>query len=302
MQFTTWDTLINIIILLFWHRVWATDVRTAALNPHLASLQRFSNAILGFLKPAFFVLSERMIAVMAVIFLLLLRAFAAPREAFDSTSHYDGWRIYMGFEVHLPGADSTNTFFMFSVCSFVLFLFKLWGLSLIYVRRDTYVHAQNTTDTFYQLSRPFSSVRYEWRPGILFVIGILLVFLLHFIGPTLLFHSQGKQGLLHNHGTIDTILVLRCAVTALATWIDALSVLIQLIIVFIIGSWVGMFTGNQGVMFFCREWMDFLMGPLRKYPMRIGPVDLSPLVFIIGISISQSFLLSILWQTYSRLL
>jgi len=302
MQFTTWDTLFNIIILFFWHRVWSTNVRAAALNPYLASLQRFSNTILRFLKPAFFFMSEKMIAVMAVVFLLMLRAFAAPREAFDPTRYYDGWRIYMCFEVHLPGADSTNELLLFSVLSFILFLFKLWGLSLIYVRRDTYAHIENTTDAFYHLSRPFSSIRYEWRPGILFVIGILLALLLHFMGPTLFLHSQDKQGLLHNQGTIDTILVLRCAVTALGTWVGALSVLIQLVIVFIIGSWVGMFTGHQGVMIFCREWMDLLMGPLRRYPMRIGVIDLSPFVFILGIHVTQFFLLRILWNTYSLLL
>jgi uncharacterized protein YggT (Ycf19 family) len=302
MQFTTWDTLFNIIILLFWYRVWSTDARATALNPYLASLHRLSNAVLGFLKPALFFLSERMVAVAAVVFLLVLRAFAAPREAFNPTQFYDGWRLDMNIEKHLPGADSINAFLLFSVLSFALFLFKLWGLSLIYVRRDTYVHSENTTDTFYHLSRPFSRARYEWRPGILVVVGILLALVLHFVGPTLFRHSEHKLAILPNHGAIDGMLVLRCAVTALAAWVGALSVLIQLVIVFIIGSWVGMFTGHQGVIVFCREWMDLLMGPLRKYPMRIGMIDLSPLVFIVGVHIVQLFLLNILWNSYNRLL
>ncbi len=69
----------------------------------------------------------------------------------------------------------------------------------------------------------------------------------------------------------------------------------------IIGSWVAMFTGAHGLMMFCRNWTDTLMGPLRRYPLRIGPLDLTPIVMIFLLEFIHGFLMGILLKSYTKL-
>ena len=301
MQFKPWDALFNTLILIFWFRIWSRDTRAAIVNPYLASLNGLSDSILRFLKPAFFFLSERMIAVTALLFLLALRALAAPHESYVPTGYYGGWQISMVFERHAPGADSINAYLLFSVLPFARFLFKLWGLSLLYVRTDTHLNSQHTTDAFHHLSRPFSRLRYEWRPAVLFVFGILLALVLTFVGPEFFQNKIGKQAPLAINNVINIAFVLRCAILALATWVSALSVLYSFVIILIIGSWAGMFMGHQGIMYFSQDWMALLMGPLGKYPIRIGMLDLAPLVFILLLHFIIQFLTGILWFAFTHL-
>ena len=283
MKFNSWDTLFNILLLIFWFRIWAREDRNSTFNPYIASLQRLSDAVVNFLRPVFFVLSPRMIAIVSLIFLVALRAFAAPREDM-------GWRLVVGFqnEFRQPLGDSVNAFLLFSILSFGMFLFKLWGLSLIFVRSGSGMRSDNTTAAFYQLARPFSNLRYEWRPGVLFIFGCLLVAALDLVagveGGSVSFHA------------------LRCAILAMASWVSILSVVVQIVILLIIGSWVSMFTSAQNIMTFCREWMDFFLGPMRKFPLRIGMLDLTPIAFIFLLFVVEGLLMGILYNSFARLI
>ena len=59
-----------------------------------------------------------------------------------------------------------------------------------------------------------------------------------------------------------------------------------------------MFGHSHAIMVFCREWMDLLLGPLRRYPMRLGMLDLTPLIFIILLRLVHSLLMALLWTSY----
>jgi uncharacterized protein YggT (Ycf19 family) len=283
MQFNSWDTLFNILLLIFWFRIWERDDRSTTINPYIASLHRLSDAVVNFLRPVFFVLSPRMIAAVSLVFLIALRAFAAPREE-------GAWELILGFSnvVRQPTGDSVNSFLLFSLLSFALFLFKLWGLSLIFVRADSGAQSENTTAALFQLARPFSDLRYEWRPGVLFVFGCLLVAAMDLVGGI--------------EGGSAPYQPLRCAVLALACWVSILSVVIQIIFLLIIGSWVSLFTSAQNIMFFCKDWMDFFLGPMKNYPLRIGMLDLTPLAFMFLLFIVEGLLMGILFNSYGRLL
>ncbi len=283
MQFNSWDTLFNILLLIFWFRIWATEDRASLFNPYIASLHRLSDAIVKFLKPVFFILSPRMIAAVSLVFLVALRAFAAPREDM-------GWHIVLGFAnvIRQPVTQSVNAYLLFSVLSFAMFLFKLWGLSLIFVRSDASSRSDNTTAALYQLARPFSDLRYEWRPGVLFIFGCVLIAALDLLGGV-----KGDSTASH---------ALQCTILALACWVSILSVVIQIVFLLIIGSWVSLFTNAQNIMLFCRDWMDFFLGPMRRYPLRIGMLDLTPLAFMFLLFIVEGLLMGILFNSYNRLL
>jgi uncharacterized protein YggT (Ycf19 family) len=62
----------------------------------------------------------------------------------------------------------------------------------------------------------------------------------------------------------------------------------------IAGHWIGMATNASNLGWMCAEWLDHLLGPLRRYPIRIGMFDLTPLVFFFGLGLLQSALFRVL--------
>lgn len=272
MQYGTWDTLFNILVLLFWFGLWTPDdIRRLYFNPFLAPLARASGSAIQFLRPVFFGLSARWIAATAIVFLLLLRGLAAPAQP-------EAWIIRFGFIERQPAASSIPASLAFSLISFAIFIFKLWGLSLIFARGRQMV-ADHASQTLHELAQPFTGLRPELRPITLLGFGIVIATLLNLAGAP----SDSPLAAFTQSGTAGPALILRYAISSLAAWVDLLLLLRSMLLVLIIGSWIAMFTGAQGIGAFCREWTDLLLGPLRRYPIRVGMLDLTPLVFLLAI-------------------
>ena len=237
---------------------------------------------------------------MTIIFLITFRAFIAPRTTFDSFNLSSGWRLSMGFEQHLPDGNAIDEYFLFSILSLVIFLFKLWGLSLIYIRTHTQINTQDTINFLYHLSRPFNNISQKLRPGVLVGMGIMIALLLNTGGPTLV-GTGDDTGILLQNPEINGVLILRCTITSLSALVSSLTILYQVVIFLIISSWVGMFTNHSGIIYFSQDWINLLMGPLRKHPIRIGMLDLSPFIFLFLIQIVESILQKILWISYKSM-
>jgi uncharacterized protein YggT (Ycf19 family) len=71
-----------------------------------------------------------------------------------------------------------------------------------------------------------------------------------------------------------------------------------MMILLVIGSLVSLFTGSTDMAFVCKEWIDLLLGPLRRYRLQIGPLDLSPVVYIIALSFLRPWLSVLLHVSY----
>lgn len=182
---------------------------------------------------------------------------------------------------------------IFSVLSFCIFLFKVWGFSLIFVRTrlGPFDHAW---DTLYRLSLPFSDLKAELRPLALAVFGLFLAFLLNLAGGL----AQGDTALV---GIPKPSLFLKYFISAFSCWASVLPVLATLLVVLIVGSWIALFATSSRIGFFCREWLDLLMGPLRNHPIRIGMLDLTPLVLMFVIQWIYPRIVNVLYVSYMRL-
>jgi len=289
MQFRMWDILFNVLLMVFWFGLWNRQDRETMFNPYLGPVARLGESIVGFLRPAFFGLPRRAILLVTLLALLLLRGLAAP-------STPDSWILRIGFEVRAPGAGPLATCLAFSFLSFGIFLFKLWGFSLIYVRTRRGTAIRHTARTVDLLARPFTDLRPELRPVVLLGFGILLAFLVNSVGKDVV--HWGFAG----SSAAWPVRIPRYTVSALAGWVDILKLLQSLLIVLIIGSWVSMFASSHGIMMFCRDWTDFLLGPLRRFPIRIGMLDLTPLVFILAIELLiYPILMAVLAASYGNL-
>jgi len=51
----------------------------------------------------------------------------------------------------------------------------------------------------------------------------------------------------------------------------------------------------------CRDWINLLLGPLRRYPVKIGMFDLSPIIFFFAIGIAHTLLMSVIFAAYNTL-
>jgi uncharacterized protein YggT (Ycf19 family) len=269
-------------------------------NPYLGPLARFSDSAIGFLRPVFFGLASRLIAAAALVLLLVLRGAAAPKGS--------GWILSLGFEIRQTGNPPFVASMVFSALSFGIFLFKLWGLSLIYVPTRMGRPSAHNAAALYHLAKPFSHVRREFRPIVLLVCGLAIAWLLHAFGtPPPDFIARDEFGLpsqiLHAaRNQPAAVAAGRILISVLDAVVGIIGVVLQLVFALIIASWVSLLTGSHGLTFFCREWMDMLLGPLRRHPIRIGMLDLSPLIFILAVGFAQTVLHTILLRSYLRLI
>ncbi|MBN1557796.1 MAG: YggT family protein [Lentisphaerae bacterium] len=274
MRYGTWDTLFNVLVLIFWFRLWQRGGRAVVFNPYLAPLGRAADAAVRFLQPVFVMLRPRAIAALAVVFLLVLRGLAAPASG-------NAWILRFGFSFTRPGSPAWSSAVVFSFLSFGIFLYKLWGLSLLYAARGSRDAVGYPRETLHELARPFSAQRPEWRPFCFLASGLLLAGLLHAAGRPVStpFLAAGAAA------PAAPLLVIRWIISALAAWVDLLLLIRTFLIVLIIGSWIAMFATSPGIAGFCRDWTELILGPFRRFPVRIGMLDLTPLVFLLAIQL-----------------
>jgi uncharacterized protein YggT (Ycf19 family) len=292
MYFSTWDLLLNVVTMLFWFRLWMPEDRDLYFNPHLSSLWRFSEAVVSSLRSVFFRTPARLIALIALLFLLVFRGITFYGLAMRAENA--AWLLRLGFERNLlyPGNTGVFTFVAFSFLSFAAFLFTFWGVSLLYAsqRSSTFNHA---SETLYHVSRPFSLVRMEFRPLVLLAFGLLLAFLVNLDVTARNVPSMADDLTLRTFA--------RYLLSALRGWADVLNAVQMFLIVLIIGSWAAMFSTSSALMFFCKDWIDLLLGPLRRFPLRIGILDLTPILFFFVVKYLYLFLCAILAYSYERL-
>ena len=275
----------NAFLLVFWIRIWTTGDSRLFFNPHIAPINRFSESVLTFFWPVFRRTPSKVVATIIVVALLALRGLAVPESV--------SWGLSVGFE-HQLCPQSLACHMIFSVLSFVIFLFKVWGFCLIYAR-ITSVPFDHAGGTLRYLSLPFSDVKVELRPLALAVFGMGLAFLLNV-------RCSSSQGWSFLPDSTVPVLFLRYFISAFACWASVLPVLAVIIVILVAGSWLSLFSASSRLAFFCHEWLDMLLGPLRNYPIRIGMLDLTPLVLIFAIQWLYPFLFRMLSVSYGRLI
>jgi len=294
MQFTFWDNLFNVFLLILWFRIWTDDDGSLQFNSTIAPLGRLSNTVVEFVRPVFFGLSPRLVAGACIIFVVVFRAVLFHGM---SAGRAVAWSLNFGFEAHASLGQTFQVNLLFSAMSFALFLFKVWGFSLIYVHGSV-SPSHRSAAALYQLSRPFSELRAELRPAVFLGYGVLVALALR-MGPAHMFSVAGTQASADSPAMAT---FLQMCISAITEWAGLLVLIRFLVIVCIVGSWASMFGGARGLGVLCHEWLGFLMGPLRKYPIRIGMFDLTPLIFLIALPIVHALLIGILGASLQRLL
>ncbi|MBL7077351.1 MAG: YggT family protein [Kiritimatiellae bacterium] len=292
MNFSTWDTLFNLLLIAFWFRIWTDDEdRNVHFNPYLAPIARLSRTVLRFVEPVFLGLRPRVVAVIAIGLIITFRALVAPRQAV--------WMLTLGLD-RQPLDGALPHVIAFSALSFGCFLFRLWGISLLFTWVGAHRSQEHPVSMLHYLARPFSDVRIDLRPLFLLLYGAALIILLDRFGAPVRM-GFGLPGTLVWSGAEAVPSFLKLVVLAIAAWVQLLPLLQSLMLMLIIGSWISMFTHSQGLALLCRDWINLLLGPLRRYPIRVGMFDLSPIVFFFVIGLAHALFMSIIVAGYNAL-
>lgn len=284
MTFGPIDLLFNLIVLLFWVRLWNGGGRgaPAAHNPYLAGIEQFTQPVLDLLRTLLRVRAPAVLAATAWGLLLVFRAvalaFANPQAG----------RQGLGFEWIKPDSHQpwpTLVLLIFSLLSFAIFLFQIWGFALVFLHRyRREAPPDRATELLYAVARPYVAAPRAWRFVLLFGYGVLILAVVHGLvrGGAALYVS-GEQGFAPYLPTAEgtgPALCARFGISTLAGLADLLSLYQTLLLVLILGSWVVLFTADSALGALCQEWLTLLLGPFRHWPLRLGPFDLTPVLAI----------------------
>jgi uncharacterized protein YggT (Ycf19 family) len=294
MQIAVWDSLVNLVLLVFWLRLWTrTGDRQTVFNHYLAPLDQASSAIIGFLRPICLGAPVQTVAAVVIVAIIALRGLAVPEHAI--------WFVTLGFD-RLADTAHVGTRMAFSALSFGVCLFKLEVIAILYAAGRSRVVSDQPATALAYLARPLSLIHAEWRPLALFFFGILLAAGLDVFG---LFIQRSTiasvPAIIEWQTSAPIVTALKLAILTLAAGVQVLPVLQSILYLLIVGSWVSMFTGSHGLALLCQEWITLLLGPLRSYPLRIGMFDLTPIVFAVALGFVSNWLLQLLYMALRTL-
>ena len=280
-----WNMIFNIFVMLFWLYFWSGRNKKIFFNPYLSSIMGFTSNAVNYLRPLTGSLPITYTALITMFLLLVIRAFLGPLFEPQLTIGLLSWNIQT---VGLPTSIA---------CSFIIFmkfLIPFYALSTLYVH-DKEEYCPPEESVFLFLAKPFSYLNRNLRPLILLLFVIVLLFLMNFISPL---HVRSNGNMPIEVGE-NIVLIF---VAALYQLIGVLNVIYQFCIFLIIFSWIALFTGSAQLASFSRNWLYFLMGPIKNMHLAIGPFDLTPLIFIFGIRILYGLLAKILVNSFISML
>ncbi len=251
-------------------------------NPYLTQISRVSDALINFLRPVFFKTPSRIIALSALLFIILFRGImfhgiAATREA--------SWSLILGSPFKISGQADIFTSLAFSLSSFLIFIFNIWGISLLYFFKVKNTPSSRSEGLLYYLSRPCTDAPPLARPFILIALGSLITLLIHSAQA----HAMPLWQLSHGKNNPFYFVI-----QSLIGWANVLPIIQQIMLILVIGSWISTFTGSSGLTIICSEWINFLLGPMRRRRLIIGMFDISPIIFIFAVLFIHGFILIIL--------
>lgn len=286
MKLSMWDILFNMLLLALWMREWAYRERQTLFNPYLETVKRSSDSVLEPMRAALGLSRMRVVLIIIGAILLAMRALLIINDS--------SWLTGIGREIIKPHTGDFMPAFMLSVFSFAIFLFNLWGMSLIYCRGSECHVSGHPVETLFFAAKPFTSIPVKMRPVALLAYGMLLGAAIHLF--------PASVGTVRPEYSSLARIVPRLVISALIGWTMMLSVLLNLLFAFIILSWVSMFTGSMNLAMFTRDWIDAIIGPFRHNRFRIGMLDLTAIIFFIAVGFIQQLLINILIRSYQSFL
>ncbi len=278
------NLLFNLLLLVVWTRLFSVDRTAFYYNPYIAWINQISRTVVQWGRSVFPRLSPVYTALSIVVVVLVVRAVILPTERFE------GWTLTFGFLQSAPKAGAVNRL-MFSLASFGMILFYL---SAIHGVLHRYTHGVNQWDECLGfLIGPFADARRSRRWWVLAGLGLAVsVALVAFAHPL-------RAGSAWAPGMVGMPRVgWRLIVNTAAALIGVLPVMQAMLMVMIIGSWITLVSPSDELTRFCHEGVAYLIGPLRRYRLAVGPLDLTPLLALMLMMVMHAVAMGLLQRLF----
>jgi len=287
MNIKTIDLVFNLILLMFWARLWARNNRDSFFNPYVYMLMSPSDKVLEFLNPVFGRLPDFAKSLIVIVFLFTLKCLLLSSLPSNSAL----LPLTFGISRAADITDLTNCAIASGV-SLGITLFYIWALSLIYTNNRFL--SNRASNALQAVSQPFSSLPVSMQPVFLILLGCLLVALIDLTGKYINAPGTALYATLEWKAESTSTLLMKLMLVSLAGFIGTLKIITSALIALIIASWIGMMTAKAELSTISREFIDMLMGPMRRFPIMVGMLDITPIIFIIAVGYVYELLMGIL--------
>lgn len=268
----------NILLLLFWIRLWSAPDKEFYFNPFLSGTIKITDTVLAFLRPVLF-LPEQVAAVVILLFGILFKTLLFLRLQVT-------WSIKLGtFFQFSPQAvgDQPGPLLLFSLLHFAEFLFTLWTVYLLVRLITPPFRTNRATEAFAFFARPFSRLPLLAQPVVLFALHAMLALIVSRIGTlsTITQITESPKQVMASPFLTGPFpaQVLKTGWLAALSFADGLSMLTRALFIFILGNLGAAILQAQGAAMICSEGAELLLGRFARA--RVGGMgfDFTPLIF-----------------------
>ena len=268
----------NILLLLFWIRLWSAPDKEFYFNPFLSGTIKITDSVLAFLRPVLY-LPEQVAAAVILLFGVLFKTILFLRLQVT-------WTIKLGTFFHfspLAAGDKISPLLLFSLLHFATFLLRLWTVYLLVRLITPPLRTTRATEAFAFFARPFSRLPLLAQPVVLLALHAALAFTVSRTGvlSTVSQITEGAKAVAVSpflDGPLYAQL-LKTGWLAALSFADGLALLTRGLFILILGNLAAAVLQARGATIICSEGAELLLGRFARN--RVGGMgfDFTPLIF-----------------------
>lgn len=268
----------DILVLLFWVRLWSAPEREFYFNPFLSGTVKFTDSVLGFLRPVL-ALPEQAAAMAVMLFIILFRTLLLFRLNVPLTITLGTYFQFSPAVTH----GKAISLLLFNFLDLAAFLFRLWTAYLLVRLITPPFRETRASEAFAFFTRPFSRLPVLAQPIILFALhGVLAIVLsrtaaLHIAGPALT-PSQAVTASPFLQGPLY-LQVLKTGWLAALSMADGLLFLTRGLFILILANLGAALFRAQTLLLICNEGVELLLGRFAQRSVGGMGFDFTPLIF-----------------------
>lgn len=268
----------NILLLLFWIRLWSAPAKEFYFNPFLSGTIKFTDSVLAFLRPVLY-LPEQAAAVVILLFVILFKTLLLLRLQVP-------WVIKLGTFFHFSPivvGDKMSGLLLFSILHFAAFLLKLWTVYLLVRLITPPFRSNRATETFDFFARPFSRLPLLAQPVVLLALHAALAFTVSHVGvvSTITQITESAKPVAASPFLAGPLFaqVLKTGWLAVLSFADGLSMLTRALFILILGNLAAAVLQARGAVIICSEGVELLLGRFARNRVGGAGFDFTPLIF-----------------------
>lgn len=273
------QVIFNVLLLLFWVRLWSAPANEFYFNPFLSGTVRLTDSVLSFLRPVLR-LPEQASALLTLLFIGAFKTLLLGRMG-------GSWSLTVGAVFHFslpPSGDLWGPHFLYSALDAALFFARFWTVYFLVLAISPQQRASRAFEAFAYFARPFSRIPFLAQPVVLLAIHGALAFVLCRTG-VLTEAMAGQQAGVEQASASPFLTgpffmqLLKTGWLGVLSMADGLALLTQALFILILGNFAAAILQIGSLTIICHETVEMLLGRFARNPVTGMGLDFTPLIF-----------------------